>query len=91
MQGAASEGLTQEQTYPEPGMPGPSPVSSRRGTGKGVSLEASTGKRRWCTKKVMNEKEELEWFELYGGAGSAGLVTGVEQGNVTAMCPRFLV
>lgn len=25
VQGAASEGLTQEQTYPEPGMVGPSP------------------------------------------------------------------
>ena len=27
MQGEASEGLTQEQAYPEPGLPGPSPVS----------------------------------------------------------------
>ena len=27
MQGEASECLTQEQTYPEPGLPGPSPVS----------------------------------------------------------------
>ena len=42
-------------------------------------------------KKVMNEKEERGWFELYWGAGSAGLVTGVEWGEVAAMSPRFLV
>lgn len=42
-------------------------------------------------KKVMNEKEELGWFELYWGAGSAGLVMGVEQREVAVMSPRFLV
>lgn len=42
-------------------------------------------------KKVMNEKEELGWFEPYWGAGSAALVTGVEQGEVAAMSPGFLV
>lgn len=39
-------------------------------------------------KKVMNEKEELGRFELYWGAGSAGLVTGVEQREVAAHVPK---
>lgn len=33
-------------------------------------------------------KEELEWFELYGGAGSAGLVTGVGAGKRDRHVPK---